>query len=513
MKITNTAIAALLYIVLFVLLLPWFRYVIDTDGIAYINMAARYAGNGFTESVNGYWSPLSSWLLLPFIKAGFEPVLTAKIINGPLGLLTLISSTSLLNKFSIDSFLKKILPYTFAVLLLSFCFYELFADLLTAFLLSLYFNVIFKKDFISNNRQLVIAAVLGVFCYFSKAYFLPFFLLHIAIVLFFLCKNRYGKQFIKPFILKLAIAAVVFFAIVSPYIYTLSKKYGTVLISTAGKLNSTWFLAPGFNNDGAIAIVPPYKEAVSSWDEPVFKKEKTVSAFDSKALFVKQIKLVGYNAVEFLKILLNISLFSFLILAGFLFYLFKRKKEATIQERLLFITMLLLPAGYLLIIIEWRYVWMLSILLLIGGSILLTKFASNKLLVIGGLVMAASFTFHPITEMLKLKNSNKDVYGMAKIFKTSNIKGNFYISNTSLKDLSKASVLCYLTGSKLLGVYKPNYTPEEWQSSVIEYNVNYCICFYDTEEEKNKLQQSFIAATAKQAYTGLYPGVLLYRLK
>lgn len=513
MKQTSNIIVALLYIVLFIALFPYFKYLIDTDGISYINQATRYANNSLAGSVNGYWSPLSSWVLVPFIKIGYEPVITAKIINGILGLASLLSCISLLNKFHIHPRLKKILAYAFLLLLLSFCFYELCADLLLVFLLSLYFNIVLKKDFINNNKQLASAAVLGGLCYFSKAYFFPFFLLHISIVLFLLCKKEYGRKLMKPFLVKMAIVFTVFLLIVFPYLYLLNKKYNTVLISTAGKLNSTWFLAPGFNDDSSIAIVPPYKEAMSSWDEPVYKKEKTVSAFDSKELFVKQLKLAAYNTKEFSKLLLNISFFSFFILAGFLYYLFKRKKQTTVQEQLLFITMLLLPAGYLLVIIEWRYIWMLSILLLIAGSIVLTKLASEKTINIGGLVVAASFAFYPITELLKLSNSNKDVYGMAAAFKTNNIKGNFYIDGSTQKKLAKASVLCYLTGNKLLGVYKTNYTKEEWQASLIQYNIKYYVGFYETEEEKLKEQQSFMAKNALRIYDNLYPGVLLYQLK
>ncbi len=514
MKQSNNIIAAALYIVLFALHLPLYRYSMDPDGISYLNMANRYANNGFVDSVNGYWSPLGSWLLVPFIKAGLEPVITLKIINGILGLLSLFSCISLQNKFNIHPVLKKIMPYAFVALLLSFCFHELFADLLLVFLLSLYLNLVFGNNFISSRKNLLLAGLLGALCYFAKAYCFPFFLLYTTIVLFMLCKKKFGRHFIKPFIKKVILVYAVFFVITSPYLYALYKKYDAVLISTAGKLNNTWFLAPGFNSDNTMVIAPPYKEAISYWDEPAYKKEKTLSPFNSAALFFKQIKLIGSNTISFSQILFSVSVFSFFILAGFIFYLFKRKKETTSGEWILLLTIILLPAGYLLIIIEWRYVWILSMLLLIAGCILLTKFLSNKMLPLAGIILAASFTIKPIIELQELKQNNyKDVVEMAAIFKQKNVQGNFFVSNQSQPEVGKVLALCYLTKSKLLGVYKSSYSLNELKKSVEDYNVNYYIALYQTEAEKNTLLQSTIAKTAKNIYTDLYPGLLLFQLK
>ena len=116
-------IAAALYTALFFLLFPVYKYVMDIDAISYIHVAERFAKGEYYYSVNGYWSPLISWILVPFIKAGFDPALSAKYINGFLGLLSLFSCCALLDKFNIHATLKKILSFAFAILFLSYSFY------------------------------------------------------------------------------------------------------------------------------------------------------------------------------------------------------------------------------------------------------------------------------------------------------------------------------------------------------------------------------------------------------
>ena len=70
--------AAALYIILFFLLFPYYQYVVDIDAVSYINVAERVAKGEYYHSVNGYWSPLISWILVPFLKGGFDTVLSAK---------------------------------------------------------------------------------------------------------------------------------------------------------------------------------------------------------------------------------------------------------------------------------------------------------------------------------------------------------------------------------------------------------------------------------------------------
>lgn len=64
------ALTLLLFVVLGAV--TW-RFV-DNDGVAYLSVAAHYAEARWAQAVNGYWSPLLSWITAPLLAAGLEPV-------------------------------------------------------------------------------------------------------------------------------------------------------------------------------------------------------------------------------------------------------------------------------------------------------------------------------------------------------------------------------------------------------------------------------------------------------
>jgi hypothetical protein len=43
---------------------------INPDGVAYLRIAGYYLSGDLGKAVSGYWSPLYSWLLIPWLAAG-----------------------------------------------------------------------------------------------------------------------------------------------------------------------------------------------------------------------------------------------------------------------------------------------------------------------------------------------------------------------------------------------------------------------------------------------------------
>src|SRR6185312_696097 len=106
MKNIQLLISFILYTVAFFILFPYNRFNIDADGIAYIQEARQYVWGNYFTALNGCWSPLISWILIPFLKLGIDPVLCCKYINGVLGAASLFSFYSLTQKFYINSKIK-----------------------------------------------------------------------------------------------------------------------------------------------------------------------------------------------------------------------------------------------------------------------------------------------------------------------------------------------------------------------------------------------------------------------
>jgi hypothetical protein len=510
--------AAILYILLFFLLFPWYQYVLDIDAISYIHVAQRYARGDYFTAVNGYWSPLISWILIPFIKAGYDPVFTAKYINGVLGLGTFFACCSLMNKFRIHPFLKRIIPFVLAVLLVSYAFYELCADLLQLLFVILYLNLVFSKDFIRNNYNIIGASALAAICYYAKAYNFPFFLLHFSVMVFVLLKRAKTPAFGKTFILKLFIGFFTFFLLVTPYLVVLTNKYGSFRINNAGKLNMSWFLSPGISDNRKMVAEPPFADATSYWDDPTYAQEKYVGPLTSGKYFLKEIKLFISTTIKFFGLLNLVSIFSFLIFFCFIVYLYRKKREHETNDWLLLLTTLIYPSGYLLIFIEWRYIWLLPITILLMMAVTLSYayeqgYLTLRRFTVLAIICSGSFLLQPVNELQDLRYNNKDVYEMAAAFKRKGIQGNFFLNYKSFEPYGKTVILSYLLNSKLYGPALLDYNFEELMQSARKYNINYYLYFYDFPNEKEIFLQSPYAKAGIKIFDDVYPGVIAVQFK
>ena len=70
-----------IYISLFFILFPGYRYIIDPDSTGYFSVAEQLAKGDFHNSINGIWGPLGSWILTPFLRLHFDAILTAKYLK------------------------------------------------------------------------------------------------------------------------------------------------------------------------------------------------------------------------------------------------------------------------------------------------------------------------------------------------------------------------------------------------------------------------------------------------
>lgn len=513
----HTLIAGCLYVMFFFLLFPGYHYYIDLDGISYVKAADRIAAGNITDGINGYWSPLPSFILVPFIKLGFNPVIAAKYINGVLGLLCLFSFSKIFSRFPAQDFLKKIVPYVLSLMLLSFCFYELCADLLAVLILSLYLNIIFAEKFLFSHTKLIALAALGALAYFAKAYNFYFFLAHISVVICIYAKQHTGKYFSTFFLKRWFIVLIAFFIFVFPYVFFITVKYNQLTINTAGKLNSSWVLQPGFTDSQRLVIPPPYPGAVSNWDDPTYQQKATVSAFTSKRHFVKQIKVTASNTITLGKLLTAFSITGIPVLLLFFFFNFIFKKEGRLQNQLLFFTAALIPAGYLVIIIEDRYIWLSQILLLLITSLLISgisvNFKTNRFdfkLVSFGLI--CTFCYKPLLDLGNLYNRGKYEHQAAQAMFKNGITGNFFTKVYNSRHQASVSVITYLTNSRLYGAYKMEFTKDELQQAVKQYNLEYVVQLYERDQNWQYLKQTEAGQLATKTLDSIYPNLLIFKM-
>jgi hypothetical protein len=264
---------------------------------------------------------------------------------------------------------------------------------------------------------------------------------------------------------------------------------------------------------------PPFVDATSYWDEPTYAQEKLISPFTSAHFFFVQIKWTISNLIKFSGMLNTMSVFTYLIVFGFIFYLYKKRCVQPIKnELLIFLTGIIYPSGYMLLFIEWRYVWLIPILLLLMSGILLQEmqfqqWLKQRWMALATLCIMGSFLYQPLNELKDLSNNNKDVFEMADAFKKAQIKGKFLLNYKSFLPYGKTVVLCYLTGSQLYGPAILDYNFEEFKKMQQQYGIQYYLYYYDFPSEKEIFLKSDFAQYGTKIYENLYPGIVVVEYK
>ena len=168
----------LVYIFFFIFLFSGYRYLMHPDATGYLSVAEKIADGNYLRSINGIWSPLGSWILVPFIKAGGDAILFSKYLNGIYGLISLILFFYIIRELKIYFLPAVLIMGAVVFLLLHFSFSRLFADNLLVTILLTYFCIVHSKDFVNNYLKIIAAGFVGALAFFQK---LTVFILYLFI--------------------------------------------------------------------------------------------------------------------------------------------------------------------------------------------------------------------------------------------------------------------------------------------------------------------------------------------
>lgn len=500
-RITDNRLSIALagFCVLFVGCFPFYKYVFDVDGVGYAAVAKQYAAGQFSLAVNGYWSPLHSWITIPFIKLGILPEDAFRYSNGLIAIGCLYALHKLLQKTTLTDFFKSAILFTSVIILLHYSFYELAADLLLVFILLLLFNLVQLKEFYSSIPLNMVAGTLGALAYFAKSYAFPFFLLYF-ILLHFFCNPNAAKK------IYCIIAGVVVFLLLSfPWIYALHWKYGEWMIAHGKNNYGNWDLKYR-DLTGPLLSAPPYPGSSSIWEDPWKIEQLNFREASLLSILLHQIRIVLFNLQQLFTSLHSISFFSAVILFLSVVFQFKEKKRFWF---FLLLTSAALSAGYLLLHIETRFLWSLTFLFLIAGSMLLQKlFDAFSFLRwqqwVLQLIFFGSFLLEPVNLLKDNLHVNKQLYQTTATIRQQSIKGSF----TSNAKEGECMVMAYLSGNPFYTFTKPVYTANELLQEIEQQKIRYYFFYYNTPIEKELFQGGQLAKKASQT-TEINPGLMI----
>ena len=247
--------------------LPAFRYQINPDGVAYIDLARLYADGQWWTAINAYWSPMFSWLLAPFIAIGLDPLIAGKLVQlgGGAGLLV---AMWLLSRHWRPRWMVWSLLGAMAVVVLSWALtYGTTPDLVLAALVVGFLAVLMRVDFELRARWAIGAGLLAGLAYLTKSYALPFMLI--------LTAGWYGWQLWQQpdkrqrWLKQAFIMGAVWLALVVPWVLLISWKEGRLTTGTAGAYALALFgpvhpLQPMFTR----GFLEPPPGGTSVWTDP-----------------------------------------------------------------------------------------------------------------------------------------------------------------------------------------------------------------------------------------------------
>jgi hypothetical protein len=409
----------LMYVVLLIIY-PHYQYFIDPDGIAYLTISQRYASGDMQKAINGYWSPWSCWLTASLIKQSISAIPASVIINtlGATGFLYI--SQSFFLKFNIIHKLQCLLNVTLAFFLCYAVFWQSFDDLWECFFLLSTLRLMLADNFMKKPALWIVTSFIGTLAYFAKAYSFPFFILNTIVCLYFISKDNKGAW------LQVSLIIILTMVVLShPWIVALHDKYGICTTSTAGPLNMSWYLVghPHWKAGIDLLIPPAYPDSPYYWEDPWFANGVTLHFWSSWHLLGLQFVRIGLNTWKFLVSNLQLSIFFPVV-----FIMVLRPKLHDIarsvvsgEVRILAVSFILFPLGYVLINFESRYLWYMLPLAMTIGALLIQNMdgISRKWLIIA---FPVTFLIYPTWCMAKIYDEGANEYKTAQQLKQLNIK-------------------------------------------------------------------------------------------
>ena len=476
----------LFYLILGVLLLNHYQYSIGLDGMSYVNISKLYLIGDFTNAINGYWGPLYSWFLIPFLKIfGSTPdkaLYAAKILSLIIGFFTLIGIRLLSYNFEMDEKVRYSIMGTISLFILFIALDQIQPDLLLLCFLVYYLNIIFNNNYPKKYDGLL-CGLIGGFAFLTKAYALPFFLA--TFIIFNLLRYLKGiPQTKKRSILKhLSLGLLIFFVICGVWAVIISEKYDKATLSTSGEYNFG-FNSPytnGHPTQNPGFIQPPYKYAISAWEDPSYLNVSWWNPFESINNFNYFLTKIGVNLSSLVGFINEFSYFTFIILFIYILFIKGSVKELISKQSIYYplITILILPIGYIITGLEIRYLWLIYVLLLLmGGYILnlvfkttfLNKIGKNILLII----FIISFIILPLNGLIINYDLDKQLYLDGNILENQHITGNI-ASNGNLTDgyYSNTLKLSYFLGTSYYGFPQSNVTNNNLNADFNKYGIDY----------------------------------------
>jgi 4-amino-4-deoxy-L-arabinose transferase-like glycosyltransferase len=351
-------------------------------------------------------------------------------------------------------------------------------DLLVASFLILYISIIFKSNYSDSLIYGSLCGFIGALAYLSKSYAFSFFI--VTFLLFNLI--YYFKSFDEPqkkkIVKNLILGLSVFFVISGLWAGIISEKYDKITISTAGEYNQA-IIGPDYPTHPAFyqgLYKPPNNISNSIWDDLSYIKVKKWSPFDSIDSSKRQLTILWENMSYTVHLIIVIFPIEIIVIITMLIFILKSKSNKISKERLIYLLTIIFiySIGLCLIKIEWRYLFLIFILLMVSGFYIVDTLCKSKKITptlrnILLIILVCSFIFHPIQKVIICSNENNPLFDLSKELKYDyNITGNI-----ASNQWGETLIISYYLNAKYYGGTRETNSSIDLQKQLEENNIDY----------------------------------------
>lgn len=486
---------SLLFVLVGLILFPFYKYQINPDGIAYLSIANHYGTGRWSEALNSCWPPMISWLLAPWRLVTDELLWVFKIYNILFGAGCLWVSFNLFEHFRL-----KRTYLVLGMMLLSATYMMWAYSITTPDLLSVWIVLYYSQKIVTGKflQQPLLTGTLGALAYFAKSYCFFFFIAHISFQFLFYLIGKKAKP--RDLLIAYSKTIGILALFVCSWMFMLSTKYGHFTLSSASAYTHALLKNPDWKCTESF-VPPPGPHAVFPWEDPPHVCPRVDwNVFASYENFQLQVDYLIKNSWN---LFLMQRLTGYFHFAGFLMMLFillfeKRDHKwvfrnwRKITEQPVFALFPLIgiyTMGYLLVFIEPRYVWSAYAWISIGMMVALQELVGEhilnrrKLFIIGSILFLTAFAgiiyMQPrlLAPIQNLAGSKEAKYNTLEFYKNCQqlklqIKegDNMALLGTSNgKERTQAGSLAYFTQTRFFGVLPA--APAEHKKLIDQYNI------------------------------------------
>ena len=480
-KNEDIIIFLVIYSLLAIVLMNYYQFIITADGISYIGLAQSYlVGNG-GDAINGYWGPLFSWLLTPFLlfaKTPLQASIFAKIVSLIVGFFTIIGVDKLSTKLSVQRLFKLAILTTMVPVTLSFAFNMITPDLLVTCLLLYYLIIIFDPKYPDKLLNGLFCGILGATAFLAKSYALPFFIVHFVLFNSIYYVKEISKLKKKNLLKNFFLGIAILFVISGVWIGAISDKYGELTLGTSGAYNQA-LVGPESQGHPMYyqgLLQPSNKNAVSVWEDPSYLKMKKWSPFQSESYLKHQINIVLQNIAKTFTYLESFSVLSiFLIVLSLILITRSVFKDSRDNLIYLLVTITIYCGGYTLLLVEMRYIYLVCILLIIMAFYMINKAYNLKVVNVKIknillILVVFSFILVPVICLVQFVNVGEGTYNLSQSLATDyGMHGNI----ASDGNWERTLILSYYLNSKYYGITRNATDSNDVQKQLEDNNIDY----------------------------------------